>query len=201
MWNPLKNYWTRQIDPNINPTNSSIEETNNNGVKTDDWEYINSDETVEREQELEIQNEYKKTCEESLQSDDVLYFKYTNWPFKAFHEELNETIYKKTYASTTPGNLKYDSSKDLSIFCITWNTESMDICGMRTDNEQDFTYYGTYKACYKPDFLMPLIRKFYNGPFNTALMQDDNLPNDKRVDILCFALQSKKSNAAGSRRN
>ena len=127
--------------------------------------------------ETTFKEEGKRRCNEGLgKPTDVSY--QNIWPMNPWYTEVTTELYKEYYGSPladTEGILPF-MGDSLNIFCMTWNTESINICGYKDDK-----YYGSKTVlqypnkCFKTDQLMARIKNIIS--FNNE------------VDILVFGFQ------------
>ena len=131
--------------------------------------------------ETKAKEEGKRRCNEGLEKPtDVNY--QNIWPMNPWYTEATHELYKEYYGTPIlygiPSHTRYIIDS-LNIFCMTWNTESINISGYKDDK-----YYGSKTAlqypnkCFKTDQLMEKIQNIIsvNKGYN-------------EVDILVFGFQ------------
>ena len=124
--------------------------------------------------EEQIIKDGKERCNQGFASTKEVNYQSTGWP-DSFPNNMTPELYEKFYGPKL--NLPPSIPDKLKILCMTWNTESINICAYGTDNK----WYGkTYPPLFRPD-------KCYKAIQLINRIKDMVLLNS--VDILVFGFQ------------
>ena len=118
----------------------------------------------------------KERCKKGLGSPDEINYQSTGWP-DAYPNEMTPSLYNQFYSPMD--ELEKQDISSLGVLCMTWNTESVNICGYKEGKwyggKSPPVYYSP-DPCYKSLDLIDKIK---------ALVRSQR----GKIDIMVFAFQ------------